>query len=76
MHCFIYTELLIYLAIGSCLNLTIAQCNVNEKSTIDLQKSNDTPYKNKEQEWMKLLVEQYNLHEKNDFPYQMYYIYR
>ena len=42
---------------------------------IDLQKSNNAPYQNAEQEWMKLLIKQYNLHETNDFPYQMYYIY-
>ena len=42
---------------------------------IDLQKSNNAPYQNAEQEWMKLLIKQYNLHEKNDFPYQIYYIY-
>ena len=41
-----------------------------------MQKSNNAPYQNAEQEWMKLLIKQYNLHETNDFPYQMYYIYR
>ena len=48
----------------------------NEKIMIDLQKSNNAPYQNSEQEWMKLLIKQYNLHETNDFPYQVYYIYR
>ena len=43
---------------------------------IDLQKSNNDPYQNAEQEWMKLLIKKYNLQETNDFPYQMYYIYR
>ena len=38
-----YPELLIYLVIGSCLNSTIARWSTNEKSMIDLQKSNNTP---------------------------------
>ena len=71
-----YPELLLYLAIRSCYNLTIARCSANEKIIIDLQKSNTAPYQNAEQEWMKLLIKQYNLHETNSFSYQMYYIYR
>ena len=71
-----YPELLLYLDIGSFSSLTIARWYANEKSMIDLQKSNNAPYQNSEQEWMKLLIKQYNLHETNDFPYQMYYIYR
>ena len=43
---------------------------------IDQQKSNNAPYQNTEQEWMKPLIKQYNLHEKNYFTYQKYYIYR
>ena len=55
--------------------MTIARWSANEKSMIDLQKSNNAPYQNIEQEWMKLLIKQCNLHETNDFSYQMYYIY-
>ena len=36
-----------------------------------MQKSNNDPYQNSEQEWMKLLIKKYNLHETNDFTYQM-----
>ena len=43
---------------------------------IDMQKSDNAPYQNEEQECMKLLIKQYNLHKTNDFTYQMYYIYR
>ena len=70
-----YPELLTYVAIVSCLNLTIARCSMNEKSMIDPQKSNNTPYQNAELEWMKLLIKRYNIHKTNDVPYQMYYIY-
>ena len=70
-----YPELLLYLAIGGCSNLTITRWSVNGKSMIDLQKNISAPYQNMEQEWMKLLIKQYNLHKKNDPPYQMYYIY-
>ena len=66
-----YPELLLYLEIGSCSNLTITWWSGNEKSMIDMQKSNNAPYKNVEQEWMKLLIKQCNLNETNDFPYQM-----
>ena len=75
IHNFMYTELLLYLVIGSCSNLTIARWSANEKSMIDPQKSNNAPYQNIEQECMKMLIKQYNIHEKNDFTYQMYYIY-
>ena len=71
-----YPELLLYLAIGSCLNVTIARWSANEKSMIAIQNSNNDPYQNIEQEWMKMLIKKYNLHETNYFPYQMYYIYR
>ena len=50
---------------------TCARWSANEKSMIDLQKSNVAPYQNAEQEWTKLLIKQYNLHETNDFTYQM-----
>ena len=70
-----YPELLLYLAIVSCYNSKIARWYENERIMIDIQKSNNAPYQNAEQEWMKLLIKQYNLHETNDFPYQMYYIY-
>ena len=43
---------------------------------IDIQKSNNARYQHAEQEWMKLLIKKYNIHKKNDFPYEMYYIYR
>ena len=71
-----YPEILLYLAIGSCSNSTIARWYANEKSMIDMQKSNNAPYQNAEQERMKLLIKQYNLHKKNYFPYQIYFIYR
>ena len=71
-----YPELLLYLVIISCSNSTIVRWSVNEKSMIDLQKSNNYPYQNAEQEWIKLLIKQYNIHKKNYFPDQMYYIYR
>ena len=38
-----YTELLLYLAIGSHSNLTISQWYANENSMIDMQKSNNAP---------------------------------
>ena len=66
-----YPELLIYLAIGSCLNSITARFYANEKSMIDLQKSNNAPYQNAEQEWTKLLIKQYNIHEAKYFPYQI-----
>ena len=69
IHNFMYTELLLYLAIGSCSNSTIARWSANEKSIIDLHKSNNAPYKNIEQEWTKLLIKNYNLHKANDFTY-------
>ena len=65
-----YPELLLYLAISSCSNLTISRWSTNEKSMTDLQKSNNSPYKNIEQELTKLLIKNYNVHEKNDFPYK------
>ena len=71
-----YPELLIYLTIVSCSNSKIARWSANKKSIIDLHKSNNAPFQNIEQEWMKLLIKQYNIHETNDFLYQMYYIYR
>ena len=49
---------------------------MKKKSMIDLQKSNNASYKNAEQEYMKLIIKQYNLHKTNDFTYQMYYICR
>ena len=49
IHNFTYPELLLYLAIGSCLNSKIARWSVNKKSMIDLQKSNIAPYQNIEQ---------------------------
>ena len=70
-----YPELLLYLAIGSCLNSTIVRWSVIKNSMIDLQNSNNAPYQNTEQEWMKLLIKQYNIHKTNDYTYQMYYIY-
>ena len=70
-----YPELLLYLAIRDCSNLTNTRWYANKKSMIDLQKSNNAPYQNAEQEWMKLLIKPYNPHETNDFPYKMYYIY-
>ena len=73
---FMYPELLIYLGTGSCSNLTIMRWYTNGKSIIDIQKSNNATYQNTEQEWTKLLIKQYILHKTNDFPYQMYYIYR
>ena len=71
-----YPELLLYLVIRSFSNLIITRWSVIDKSMIDLQNINNAPYQNAEQEWMKLLIKQYNLHKTNDFPYQMYYIYR
>ena len=71
-----YPELLLYLLIGNCSNSTIARWYANDKSMIDLQKINNDHYQNAKQEWMKLLIKKYNLHETNDFPYKMYYIYR
>ena len=53
-----YPELLLYLAIGSCSNLIIARCSANKKIIIDLQKSNNAPYQNMEQELIWKLVEQ------------------
>ena len=38
-----YPELLIYLAIGSCLNSKIARWFANKKSMIDMQKINNAP---------------------------------
>ena len=70
-----YPELLLYLEIGSYSDSIIVWCSVNDNIIVDLQKSNNTPYRNVEQECMNLLIKQYNLHETNDFPYQMYYIY-
>ena len=70
-----YPELLLYLATGSWLNLTIVRCSENEKSIIDPQKSDNAPYPNAEQELMKLLIKECNLHKKDHFLYQMYYIY-
>ena len=43
-----YPELLLYLDIGSFSSLTIARWYANEKSMIDLQKSNNAPYQNVE----------------------------
>ena len=40
---FMYPELLLYLATGSCLNYTIERGYTNEKSMIYLQKSNNSP---------------------------------
>ena len=71
-----YPKLLIYLEIESFSNQKIEWWSANEKSIIDMQKSNNAPYQNVEQEWIKLLIKQYNLHETNAFPYQIYYIYR
>ena len=71
-----YPEILLYLAIGSCSDLKIVRWSANGNSMIDLQKSNNATYQNAEQEWTKLLIKQYNLHNKNYFPYRMYYIYR
>ena len=70
-----YREVLLYSDIGIFLNSTISRWSANKKSMIDLQKSNNASYQNVEQEWMKLLIKQYNLHETNYCPYQMYYIY-
>ena len=44
-----YLELLLYLAIESCLNLTIVRWSTDEKSIIDPQKSNNAPNQNTEQ---------------------------
>ena len=52
----------------------MARWSENEKSMIYLQKINNAPYQNSEQEWIKLLIKQYSPHYTNDFPYQMYYI--
>ena len=41
-----YPELFLYLAIGSCSNLTIVWWYEDEKSMIDPQKSNNAPYQN------------------------------
>ena len=71
IHNFMYTYVLLYLRIISCSSLIIVRWSANMKSMIDLQKSNNAPYQNIEQEWMKLLIKQYNIHETNDFPYQM-----
>ena len=71
-----YPELLIYLAIRIFSNSTITWWSANKKSMIDLQKSKITPCQNVEQECMKLLMKQYNAQKTNDFPYQIYYIYR
>ena len=64
-----YPELVLYLAISSCSDSKIARWSANEKSMIDLKKSNNAPYQNAEQEWMKLLIKKYNLHEINYSPY-------
>ena len=63
-----YSEILLYLATGSCFNLKIARWSANKKSMIDLKKINNAPYQNAEQEWMSLLIKQYNI--------KMYYIFR
>ena len=42
-----------YLAIGSCLNSIITRWYASEKSMIDLQKINNAPYQNSEQELKK-----------------------
>ena len=49
IHHFMYPELLLYLATGSCSNPTIAQWYANNKSMIDVQNSNNAPYQNIEQ---------------------------
>ena len=46
IHHFMYPEILLYLAIGSCSNSTIARWSENKKSMIDMQKSNNSPYQN------------------------------
>ena len=56
---------------GSCSNSTIAWWSANKKSMIDMRNSNNAPYQNAEQEWTKLLIKQYNIHEANEFTYQM-----
>ena len=66
-----YSELLLYLEIRGFSNSKISWWSANETFMIDLQKSNNASYQNAEQEWMKLLIKQYNIHEKNDFPYPM-----
>ena len=73
---FYVSRTILYLAISSCSNAKIAQWYANKKSMVDLQKRNNSPYKNAEQERTKLLIKPYNLYETTDFPYQMYYIYR
>ena len=62
-----HPELLLYLAMGSCSNLTIARWSADEKILIDLQNSNNDPYQNVEQEWMNLLIKKFNPHKTNDF---------
>ena len=48
-----FPKLLLYLAIGSCLNSIITWWYASEKIMIDLQKINNAPYQNSEQELKK-----------------------